>query len=119
MVRTRARILCTFVVAASLSGCTLPPRGARYAGDPDPSIKIPAIRQVAAQRDTAQVPVVVKDLSSDDPAVRFYAIRALQKMTDGDAKGYVYYAPDDERAAAVERWQAWLADEQQQNGGAR
>ena len=62
------------------------------------------------------LPVLVKDLSSDDPAVRFYAIRALQKMTGGDAKGYVYYAPEDDRSAAFERWQAWLADEQ--NGGA-
>jgi hypothetical protein len=73
-------------------------------------VKIPAIRKVVDQHDARALPVLVNDLASDDPAVRFYAIEALQRLTGGDAKGYVYYAPDEDRAPATERWKAWLAE---------
>jgi hypothetical protein len=102
-------------VVALLIGCG-PPRGARFISDPDPAVKIPAIRQAAKADDRASIPQLVKNLSSDDPAVRFYAITALRRLTDGQTFDYVYYAPEDQRRAAIDRWRAWL--EQQSQGQA-
>ncbi len=87
-------------------GCS-PPRGARHVTDPDPSVKIPAIRVVAKDKDRHAIPTLVEDLSSDDPAVRFYAIEALIRLT-GDSMGYNYYASDTDREISVKRWNEWL-----------
>ena len=54
---------------------------------------------------------IVTLLDDEDPAVRFYAIGALERIA-GDRKGYDYF--DDDPAArgpAVERWRQWLSDE--------
>lgn len=75
--------------------------------DPDPAVKIPAIKASVAARDTSAVAQLVKDLDSDDAAVRFYAIQGLQRLT-GQTFGYLYYADDEQRRPAVEKWQAWL-----------
>ena len=73
----------------------------------DPSSKIPAIKIAVRAQDTSTAPQLVKDLDSDDPAVRFYAIRGLQDLT-GETFGYLYYASDDVRKQAVKRWRQWL-----------
>jgi hypothetical protein len=49
----------------------------------------------------------VKSLESDDPAVRFYAIRGLQDLT-GETFGYIWYADDPNRRDALEKWRHWL-----------
>ena len=100
--------MCGLVCAAV--GCG-PPRGPRHVGNPDPGVKIPAIRSVVNQRDTAAIPKLVDDLSSDDPAVRFYAIDALRRLT-GQTLDYNYYASDEDRDAAVRRWKEWLKQSQ-------
>ena len=94
------------VASVVLSGCTAP-RGPLVVTDPDPSVKIPAIKKAATHKDRKAVRQLVAELSSDDPAVRFYAISGLQRIT-GERLGYDYFASDERREAAVKRWQQWL-----------
>ena len=75
--------------------------------DPDPQVKIAGMKQAVATRDRSVLPKLVESLESDDPAVRFFAIRSLEQFA-GDRLGYEYYADDDERKPAVARWQSWL-----------
>jgi hypothetical protein len=74
----------------------------------DPSLKIPAIQQDVAKRNRGNEAQMVKDLDNDDPAVRFYSIQGLQRLTGQDF-GYHYFDDADQRRPAVERWKAWLA----------
>lgn len=73
---------------------------------PDPAEKIPAIKQSGETRQGDAVAQLIKDLESDDPAVRMYAASALERIT-GRTLGYRYYEGEAKRAAAVARWQAW------------
>ena len=79
----------------------------------NPGSKIPAIKKAsadgpAAPKQTRTAQQLVKSLESDDPAVRFYAIRGLQNLT-GETFGYVWYADEvGERRPAVEKWKRWL-----------
>ena len=75
--------------------------------DPDPANKIPAIRAAGDRKDRSALPLLVKDLNNEDPAVRFYTIEALSRFT-GSTMGYVYYAEPEQRAAAVAQWEQWL-----------
>jgi hypothetical protein len=72
----------------------------------DPTRKIPAIKQAVEQHDDSAVPELIKALSSEDPAIRFYAIQGLERMT-GQTLGYRFYDSDHERAQAVRRWKRW------------
>ncbi len=73
----------------------------------DPASKIPAIKKAVDARQTATAPQLVRSLDSEDPAVRFYAIRGLQALT-GETFGYVWYGGDRERALAAQKWKLWL-----------
>src|SRR4051812_15238590 len=64
------------LAGSGLTGCGPPPE--KKLNNPDPSGKIPAMKQAARTHDRRAVPSLVKDLESDDPAVRFYAIEALR-----------------------------------------
>ncbi|HMB96812.1 MAG TPA: hypothetical protein VKK61_12290 [Tepidisphaeraceae bacterium] len=81
--------------------------GPRVVSNPDPAAKIPAIEASVAAKDYSAVKQMVKDLESDDPAVRFYAINGLQRLTK-ETFGYQYYANEEQRAPAVEKWKLWL-----------
>ena len=74
--------------------------------DEDPSDKIPAIKVAVEHKDKAAIPSLIADLNSDDSAVRFYAIDALQRLT-GQTLEYRYYDDIEKRKAAVARWLAW------------
>src|SRR5438874_11636032 len=74
----------------------------------DPSLKIPAIKMAVSAHDLNACAELVKDLDSDDPAVRFYAIEGLQKLT-GESFSYRYYDDEIARKPALARWKAWLA----------
>jgi hypothetical protein len=52
---------------------------------------------------------VVERLESPDPETRSLAVRILHAWT-GQAKGFLPGAPPEHRAAAVERWRAWLVE---------
>jgi hypothetical protein len=105
------RLRAAIVVAAltGVSGCFgRGPRPEPVITDPDPAVKIPAIKASVSARDLSAVKQLVQDLESDDPAVRFYAIGGLQRLT-GQTFDYHYYHDEEERQAAVEKWKAWLA----------
>ena len=101
------------VVSMGLS-CTAP-RPPLTVTNPDPSIKIPAIEKAVREKDRSAVPQLVKDLDSDDPAVRFYANHALEVLT-GRNFGYRYFDNDTLREPAAQKWRQWLADPAQMQG---
>lgn len=88
-------------------GCSAP-RPVLDVTNPDLSGKIPAIRAAVDNRDMSAVRQLVKDLDSDDAAVRFYAIQGLQRLTN-ETFGYQYFADETARKPALEKWNAWLA----------
>jgi len=75
----------------------------------DPGIKIPAIKKAVREKDKSVIPRLIEELNSDDPAVRFYAIGALEELT-GQTLGYQYFQDEDDRKPAIERWKKWLAE---------
>ena len=103
-----AAVFITVVITAAAAGGCTAPRGPLVVTDPDPSVKIPAIKKAARRHDRGAVRQLVADLESDDPAVRFYAIHGLEEIT-GERFGYDYYADDARRDPAVRRWKEWLA----------
>lgn len=81
---------------------------------PRPEERAAAVRQAVdwsyasdAER-RAVLEMLVGRLEDEDPAVRFFAIIALEKMT-GTRLGYVYHAPLDERLRAVQSWRRYMA----------
>ena len=92
------------------------PREPEQIGAVDPSSNIPAIQRAVREKDYKAIPALVGQLDSDDPAVRFYAIEALEKLT-GQTLGYQYYDEPDQRKAAIRRWREWLTHNQ--HAGAR
>lgn len=62
----------------------------------------------ASEKDISNAPQLVKDLESDDPAVRFYSIGALERLT-GQTYGYQYFMDEEKRAESVSKWKAWLS----------
>jgi len=101
-------------VLAWISGCH-EDKGPRTVANEDPTVKIPAIQRDVKKRDLKEAPQMVKDLDSDDPAVRFYAIEGLKRLT-GEDFGYRYYDDEDKRKPAVMRWQDWLKTRQGVSG---
>jgi hypothetical protein len=74
----------------------------------DPLNSIPAIQEAARKKDRKAIPELVKQLDNDDPAIRFYAISALQDIT-GQTFGYHYFDDKPRRKPAVEKWAEWAA----------
>ena len=62
--------------------------------------------------DRSALPQLVDSLNDDDPAVRLFAIAALEKFT-GDRFGYEYYLDEDQRKPAIARWREWLKQQEQ------
>lgn len=73
----------------------------------DPAGRMIAMKQAGQRHDPRAVPDLIDDLSSDDPAERFYASGALERIT-GQTFGYRYYDTEEARAQAIERWKQWL-----------
>lgn len=71
-----------------------------------PEGRIPAIIDAARTADRDAIPDLIGQLDSDDPAVRMFAIRALERIT-GLTLGYDHAAPERDRRHAVDRWTAW------------
>jgi hypothetical protein len=83
-------------------------RGPAVLSSNDPGSKIPAIKKASDDpRDSETARQLVKSLESDDPAVRFYAIRGLQTLT-GETFGYVWYVDEPDRRTAMDQWKRWL-----------
>ena len=99
------RYLLSAILVCTLIGCV--PKGKPSLSDPDPMLSIPAIRKAADSGDPQARAKLVELLDSDDPAIRFYAIEALQRIA-GTRMGYDYYGEQSQRSEAVKRWRSWL-----------
>ena len=106
----REAILASFTLTLALGGCSAP-RPAIEVTNPDPSGKIPAMKKAAREHDLKVVRQLVKDLDSDDPAVRLFAIHTLHELT-GQRYGYDYFADEVQRKPALSQWQQWLAQQE-------
>ena len=106
--------LAAAVLAALYGAGGCGPAPQKVVTNPDPSGKIPAMKQAVQAHDLRAAPQLVKDLESDDGAVRFYAIESLRRLT-GETFGYVYYQSDDQRDPALKRWKDWLARQSRPN----
>jgi hypothetical protein len=102
--RAFARIILTLSAAAAV-GCWHEPQ---TVSNPDPADKIPAMKAAVQKDDRDVIPQIITDLGNDDPAVRLYAIEALRRLTGQDF-GYQYFADEDHRKPAIERWKEWQA----------
>lgn len=104
------RTTAAAIVFLTVAGCFTAPRAPRDIADRDPSVKIPAIKAHAGQRNKGVVAQLVADLDNDDPAVRFYAITALRNIT-GQTFDYRYYDDEFQRRDALAKWQSWLEEQ--------
>jgi hypothetical protein len=93
----------TGLIMLGLVACAEPPMSEGGFDAADPGSKLYAITRAGQQKDASAIPDLIQQLDSDDAAVRMYAIGALHRIT-GERKGYVYYAPQADRDAAIERW---------------
>jgi hypothetical protein len=110
MRRHSSYLLCAALAAWCVAGGCSEPRGPLSVKSDDPDLKIPAIKQDVRQRNMHDAAQMVKDLNDDDPAVRFYAIEGLRRLT-GQTFDYHYYDDEDQRQPAIERWRQWLAQQ--------
>lgn len=110
-----------WVLAGGLVGGCQTPRGFN---SPDPNLRLDAIVEAAEDRgaasgggagsglgaagvDRASAVELIRQLESNDPAARLFAIRTLEALT-GETLGYDYAGHPWERSEAVARWTAWL-----------
>lgn len=99
--------MAALAAAVVLSGCGLTLRSDIH--DPDPAAKIPALVEASESPSAEELRAMVRALGHDDVAVRMFAIESLQRVTGGETRGFRAFDPPEQRDAAVERWEAWLA----------
>jgi hypothetical protein len=111
MVRRFPRLLLvTALLPGGLLSCRASPAKARaqlVSGTPEEQVR--AAVRLTEHRDVQSIPELIALLNDSDPAVRMYAITALEDLT-GQTYGYKFYAPEAERAAAIQRWQEALRE---------
>jgi hypothetical protein len=93
-----------FILCLLPLGCTTTPADLRQS---DASVQIPKIEKSVHRNDKASEQQMVHDLCSDDPAIRFYAIQGLYRLT-GTTLGYKYYDDEHNREQAILKWEEWL-----------
>ncbi len=114
-VRGYVPLLVVVIVSLIMTGgggCSTP-RPEKNVTNPDPSGKIPAYKQAVRVKDRGATVQMVKDLDSDDPAVRLFAIVGLRRLT-GETFGYQYFDNDHQRRPAIKRWEQWLGGDQRE-----
>jgi len=75
----------------------------------NPAERAVAIKYAAEIKDRSAIPIIVDRLEDEDEAVRFYAILALEKLTQ-QRQGYDYHGSELERGRAVQRWRSYLSE---------
>jgi HEAT repeat protein len=108
-------LLLTSAVVLLLAGCSDPilNRTPQLSDldNPNPMVKIMAIKWAGDGRMSSAVPQLVNLLEDEDRSVRLYSIQALQRITGTDC-GYDYKDPADVRAEAVKCWREYIKTEQ-------
>ncbi len=66
-----------------------------------------AVRDAAERGDHSAVPLLVDRLEDEDETVRFYAILALERLTD-KRFGYVYYKAPAAQSDAIALWRRFV-----------
>ncbi|MBW3600881.1 MAG: HEAT repeat domain-containing protein [Planctomycetes bacterium] len=79
-------------------------------GDDDPEIHLTAAQAAASLAPPEALSALIEGLQAEDLPVRMTAIRILGDLT-GQRFGYAAYASPERRAAAVDRWKTWLAQD--------
>ncbi|MHC4534512.1 MAG: HEAT repeat domain-containing protein [Planctomycetota bacterium] len=82
--------------------------------NPNPAVRIMAIKWAGDNKASSAIPRLVDFLNDEDTSVRFFAIEALRRIT-GTNNGYDYKARPQKRAEAVERWREFLKSNGSQN----
>ena len=111
MGRMSRRVGLSLLLGACGLACSAP-RPAPNIADADPTVKIAGIKQAVARKDRAALPALVEQLDSDDPAVRLFALEALERFA-GERFGYEYYFDEQQRKPSLAKWQEWLRQQQQ------
>lgn len=76
----------------------------------DPARRIADSKRVSQEKDFSKAGQLIEELSDEDPAVRFFASEALQRLAGTDF-GYVYWKEPYDQKDAIERWKAWEASQ--------
>jgi hypothetical protein len=94
-----------------IMGCTTPaPKiGLNDLVNPDPAVRIQAIKWAGENKVEQAVPLLVDRLQEQDDSVRFFAIAALRRITGTD-HGFDYKADAGSRAQAVQRWREAIGE---------
>jgi len=105
----RRAALAGVLLAVVACGCVHPREAVRI-DSKDTDAQVRAMKRAVRQQDPSAAPLLVDALDNEDPAVRFYAIGALERMT-GDRLGYDYAEERcEKRKPAVDRWRQMAAD---------
>ncbi len=95
-------------VLLTATGCP-PPAITGDFDSPHAAARLFATRRAAAETDPGRIasamPGLIRNLDSEDPAVRLLSIEALEQLT-GETFGYRHFDPEWLRAPAVARWVA-------------
>ena len=104
-----ARLWYWVAVILMLAGCGIFERKFTLSDlkNPNPSVRIMAIKWAGDNKISAAVPQLVDSLQDEDKSVRFYSIEALRRITGTD-HGFDYKAAPHLQAAAVKRWRESL-----------
>jgi len=109
----KKRIISVLLGLLMVGGCTLA-REESSLTNRHAAGKISAIKRLGESHrpvPKADLSRLIDELSSDDPAVRLYAIEALEKLT-GQTRGYHYFDNPEARAQALSNWHEWLSGQQ-------
>jgi hypothetical protein len=105
LVSLKFGLVLAICILGSAVGCTAS-RDELSVGARDPALKIPGMKRAVREKDLRTTKQLVEDLDSDDPAVRFYAINALRRLTGEDYQ-YRYYDDEVQRKPALAKWEEW------------
>jgi HEAT repeat protein len=102
--------IAALTALAKLLGGEADPLALQMLGDADDRVRIAAARVLADHGRRESLPALQSLLNSSELAVRVSTIKTLRSMTGKDF-GFAPYEDFASRAAAVGRWQQWLATE--------
>jgi hypothetical protein len=92
----------SLLLLVALAGCSSGP-APRGLDDPDPAVRIRAIKREVARGTDADRRKLVEQLESEDPAVRLAAAEALRTLT-GETRGFVWYEEPSKQSTAINAW---------------
>jgi len=103
-------IICGAAVAVGCSSTSAPATGDVLLDlrHEDPRIRSQAAKAAVEGNRRDAIPLLVRNLSDPDGAVRLFNAIALRKLTGID-HGYSPYDPPEVREVAIAEWKAWAA----------